>query len=97
MRKCGQKTATIALEAGSERLRNVINKRLKKEDVLNLVDKMVLYGFTGLKIYGMTGLPTETYQDLDELIAFCKEIKQKHKGFNIIPSFCFFIYSDSIP
>lgn len=88
---CGQKTATIALEAGSERLRNVINKRLKKDDILKLADKMVKYGFVGLKIYGIVGLPTETYEDLDEFIALCREIKSKYKGFNIIPSFSTFV------
>ena len=91
LKKCGQKTATIAIEAGSERLRNVINKRLNKTDILNAVDKMYKYGFRGLKIYGILGLPTETYDDLTDFIELCKEIKTKYIGFNIIPSFSTFV------
>ena len=94
---CGQRTATIAVEAGSERLRNVINKCLKKEAILNVADKMAEYGFTGLKIYGIIGLPTETYEDLDEFVSLCCEIKQKHKNFNIIPSFSTFIPKAQTP
>lgn len=88
---CGQKNATIALEAGSERLRNVINKRLNRSDIMNLVDKMVKYGFSGLKIYGIIGLPTETYTDLDEFINLCNEIKTKYKNFTLTPSFSTFV------
>ncbi len=91
LHKCGQKTATIAVEAGSERLRNVINKNLSDKEILNLIDKMVKFGFTGLKMYGILGLPTETYEDLDAFINLCKIIKQKYKQFNIIPSFSTFI------
>lgn len=89
LKLCGQKNVTIAVEAGSERLRNLINKRLKKEDVLSLADKLVKFGFSGLKIYGMTGLPSETYEDLDEFISLLKEIKKK--GLNVIPSFSSFV------
>ena len=91
LHKCGQKTATIAIEAGSQRLRNVIKKHISKDDILNIVEKMVKYGFSGLKIYGIIGLPTEKYEDLDEFINLCKEIKQKHKGFNLTPSFSTFV------
>ena len=91
LHKCGQKTATIAIEAGSDRLRKVINKHLSKEDILGIVDKMVTHGFTGLKIYGILGLPTETYEDLDAFVELCKEIKQKYKGFVLTPSFSTFV------
>ncbi len=97
LHKCGQKTATIAIEAGSERLRKIINKELKKEDIISVVDKMIKYDFNGLKIYGMLGLPTETYEDLDEFVNLCKEIKQKHKIFNIIPSFSTFVPKAQTP
>jgi len=89
LRLCGQKSITIAVEAGSDRLRDLINKHLKKEDVLNLADKLARCGFSGLKIYGMTGLPSETYEDLDEFISLLKEIKKK--GLNVIPSFSSFV------
>ena len=91
LHSAGQKTSTIAIEAGSERLRNVINKNLSNNDILTTIDKMVKQGFSGLKIYGIIGLPTETYEDLDEFVALCKQIKQKYKGFNLIPSFSTFV------
>lgn len=91
LHKCGQRTATIAIEAGSERLRKVINKHLSKDDIMNIVDKMVKHGFTGLKIYGILGLPTETYDDINAFIDLCKEIKQKYKGFILTPSFSTFV------
>ncbi len=91
LHKCGQRTATIAIEGGSERLRKVINKNLSNEDIYSVVDKMVKYGFTGLKLYGILGLPTETYEDLDSFVDLCKEIKKKYKTFNLIPSFSTFV------
>ena len=91
LHKCGQRTATIAIEAGSDRLRKVINKHLSKDDIVGIVDKMVKHGFTGLKMYGILGLPTETYEDLDAFVSLCKEIKQKYKGFLLTPSFSTFV------
>ena len=97
LHKCGQKTATIAIEAGSERLRRIINKHLTKENIITIVDKMVKHGFNGLKIYGIIGLPTETYEDLDAFIELCKEIKQKYKSFILIPSFSTFVPKAQTP
>lgn len=91
LHKCGQKTATIAVEAGSERLRKVINKNLSDNDIYKVIDKMVNHGFTGLKLYGIIGLPTETYEDLDAFVDLCKTVKQKYKGFILTPSFSTFV------
>ena len=97
LHKCGQKTATIAIEAGSDRLRKVINKQITEQDIWQIVDKMVKHGFTGLKMYGILGLPTETYEDLDAFVDLCKRIKQKYKGFNLIPSFSTFVPKSHTP
>ncbi len=97
LNKCGQRTATIAIEAGSERLRTVINKDLSNNDILSVVDKMVKHGFTGLKMYGIIGLPTETYEDIDAFVELCKQIKQKYKSFNLIPSFSTFVPKAQTP
>lgn len=91
LHKCGQRSATIAIEGGSERLRKVINKNLTNKDILNVIDKMVYHGFSGVKIYGIIGLPTETYEDLDAFVDLCREIKKKYKTFNLIPSFSTFV------
>jgi len=71
------KTATIAPDAGSERLRRVINKGITEEDVLSAVETLVENGILNLKLYFMIGLPTETMDDVEEITAFCKRIKHR--------------------
>lgn len=92
--KCGQKTATIALEAGSQRLRDLINKDLTTKQILNTVSDMQKYGLKGVKIYTMLGLPTECDKDIEELINLIKQMKDNLKGkgtFNISISSSTFI------
>ncbi len=69
------KTATIAPEAGSERLRRVINKGLTEDDVLNAATALVERGIPNLKLYFMVGLPTETRADVEAIAALVKRIK----------------------
>lgn len=88
---CGQKHVTIAIEAGSDRLRNVINKNLTEAQILNTVQIAQENGLKGLKIYAMIGLPTETQQDLKEMVELVKKIKQLHKGFSLGFSFSTFV------
>ncbi len=58
------RTVTIAPEAGSERMRRVINKNLKEPEVLRAVDLLVGEGVRDLKLYFMVGLPTESDADV---------------------------------
>lgn len=60
--------ATLAPEAGSQRLRDVINKGVTEEDLLRHVRQLVGYGWQQVKLYFMIGLPTETYEDLDAIV-----------------------------
>lgn len=69
------KTATIAPDAGSERLRRVINKGITEEDVLSAVETLVENGIPNLKLYFMIGLPTETMDDVEEILVLCKKVK----------------------
>ena len=71
------KTATIAPDAGSERLRRVINKGITEEDILAATETLVENGIFNLKLYFMVGLPTETMDDVDEIMALCKKIKHR--------------------
>ena len=71
------KTATIAPDAGSERLRMVINKGITEEDVLYAVETLIENGIPNLKLYFMVGLPTETMDDVEEITALCKRIKHR--------------------
>ena len=55
---------TFAPEAGTQRLRDVINKNVKEEDLLRAVGVAFEAGKTTVKLYFMSGLPTETYEDI---------------------------------
>ena len=71
------KTATIAPEAGSERMRNVINKGLREDEVLNAAGLLVENGIPNLRLYFMVGLPTETDADVEGIVSLCKRIKHR--------------------
>lgn len=75
----GHKTLTIAPEAGSERLRNVINKQITEDDVVNAIKLAHEYKIKNIKLYYIIGLPTETDDDIDEMIEFLYEIKDYMK------------------
>ncbi len=62
---------TIAPEAGTQRLRDVINKGLTEEDILETVGVLFRNGWDLLKFYFMIGLPTETDEDLQGIIDLC--------------------------
>ncbi len=65
---------TIAPEAGSQRLRNVINKDFSRETIIEMVHTLMSNNIQTLKLYFMIGLPTETEEDIDELIDLINEI-----------------------
>lgn len=87
----GEKSFTLAIEAGSERLRKVINKKLEEKQILNAVKIAKENGLKSIKFYGMIGLPTETQKDIDEMINLAKKIKNENKGFNISFGFSTFV------
>lgn len=92
-----QKHVTIAIEAGSERLRKVINKNITEEQIKHTVETARLNGLKGVKIYAMIGIPTETQEDLNEMIRVAKELKQANKGFDISFAFSSFIPKPHTP
>jgi radical SAM-linked protein len=59
---------TIAPEAGTQRLRNVINKGITDDDILNTVEEAFSAGWELIKLYFMIGLPTETADDIEGAI-----------------------------
>lgn len=95
--KTGQKNVTLAIEAGSDRLRRVINKNLTEEQIFNAVKIAVENGLKGLKFYGMIGLPTETQSDIDALIELAGKIKKLYKGFDISFGFSSFVPKPNTP
>ncbi len=77
LKKSDVKTATIAPEVGSERMRRVINKGITEEDVLTAATMLVENGIPNLKLYFMIGLPGETGADIDAIIKLAKQIKHR--------------------
>lgn len=67
--------ATIAPEAGSQRLRDVINKGVNEEAILTHARKLFEHGWQQIKLYFMIGLPTETDEDLDAAIELCRKVR----------------------
>jgi radical SAM family uncharacterized protein len=73
--KSGHKTIAIAPEAGSERLRKVINKGITEEDILRAADLVFGAGIPNLKLYFIIGLPTETQEDIDAIVALAEQVR----------------------
>lgn len=73
----GQRTMTVAPEAGSKRLRQVINKGITEEDIYNAIELAATAGMKNIKLYYMIGLPTETDQDIIELIEMIARVRTK--------------------
>ena len=65
---------TFAPEAGTQRLRDVINKNVFEEDLLRAVNIAFDAGKTTVKLYFMMGLPTETYEDLDGIAELAQKV-----------------------
>ena len=81
LRRSGEKSITIAPEAGSDRLRRVINKTVTNEEILNAAEMIFAGGMDNLKLYYMIGLPTERDEDLEgirDLTVQMREIMLKH-------------------
>jgi radical SAM family uncharacterized protein/radical SAM-linked protein len=67
---------TLAPEAGTQRLRDVINKNIREEEILETARAVFRSGWQVLKLYFMIGLPTETREDLLGLIDLVKKIRR---------------------
>lgn len=90
---------TFAPEAGTQRLRDAINKNLSEEDILSTVRKAFSAGWTAVKLYFMLGLPTETLEDVAGIAELGQKIvdcyyrnpdKPKGKGVNVsVSAACF--------
>ena len=72
---------TFAPEAGTDRLRRVINKRVGDADLLNSANAAFKAGWQKLKLYFMIGLPTETESDLEGIVRLAGEVVKVGKQF----------------
>jgi radical SAM family uncharacterized protein/radical SAM-linked protein len=76
----GQSTFTLAPEAGTDRLRRVINKRNSDEDLLASVRAVVGAGYSQLKLYFMVGLPTERDEDVRAISELARRVDREARG-----------------
>ena len=91
---------TFAPEAGSQRLRDVINKGLTESDLINAVEKAFGLGWSSVKLYFMISLPTETFKDLDGIQDLANKVIDEYykvdkeargKGLNVTVSASTFV------
>ncbi|RLB11264.1 MAG: radical SAM protein [Deltaproteobacteria bacterium] len=74
LKRTGQRQVTIAPDAGSERLRKVINKHLDEETIIKAVSLIAEAGLS-IKLYFIIGLPTEEKEDIKEILRLIKLVK----------------------
>lgn len=81
--KRGSKSLTIAIESGSERMRRVVNKKLATEEIFAAARYAREGGLSGLKLYGMAGLPTEDDADIEATADLLLAIKAATPGLRL--------------
>lgn len=70
-----RRSVSIAPEAGTERLRRVINKKITEDDILYTSELLFSSGIETLRLYFMVGLPTETRDDIRGIVDLAKKIR----------------------
>ncbi|MDJ0706325.1 MAG: radical SAM protein [Leptolyngbyaceae cyanobacterium MO_188.B28] len=77
------RSITIAIESGSERVRQIVNKKLHNDEIIQAAVNAKAGGLSALKLYGMAGVPGEEMDDLDQTIAILKAIKKAAPGLRL--------------
>ena len=73
-------TMTLAPEAGSQRLRDVIKKNITEDMILDAVTTLYEHGWSRVKFYFICGLPTETLKDMEEMAELFRKIRYRCRG-----------------
>ncbi|TCO79974.1 TIGR03960 family B12-binding radical SAM protein [Marinisporobacter balticus] len=91
---------TFAPEAGTQRLRDAINKGITEDDLIETMKNAFSLGWSTVKLYFMIGLPTETYEDLDGIVDLAYKVvdayyhtprEKRGKGLNLTISISSFV------
>ncbi len=92
---------TIAPEAGSQRLRDVVNKNIEEAEIVTSVENATRLGWRVIKLYFMVGLPTETAKDLQAIVSLVRNLRKikvkNRKGIKINVSVATFIPKPHTP
>lgn len=76
LKKRDTRSITIAIESGSSKIRQIINKKLENEEIIQAAINAQAGGLKALKFYGMVGLPQEDLSDIEATIAMMAQIKK---------------------
>jgi len=81
--KRGSKSLTIAIESGSDRMRELVNKKLSREEIFAAASHAKAGGLSGLKLYGMVGLPEEEEADVETTAELLLALKRATPGLRL--------------
>ena len=95
---------TFAPEAGTQRLRDIINKSITDEHIYTAAEKVIRMGYTNIKLYFMIGLPGETDEDLDgiaqiarNIVSIYRNVSERKGKFNVTVSVSNFVPKADTP
>ncbi len=81
--KRGTRSLTIAVESGSARIRQIINKKLSNDEIITAAINAKAGGLKALKLYGMVGVPGEELEDVEQTVAMMRLIKKAAPGLRL--------------
>ena len=87
----GKRSVSIAPEAGTERLRRIINKKITEEDILTVSEGIFKEGISILRLYFMIGLPFERDEDIEGIISLAKKIRALNQKGTVVLSISTFV------
>ncbi|BCB95868.1 radical SAM protein [Dissulfurispira thermophila] len=87
----GHKSVSIAPEAGTERMRRVVNKKITEKDILDTSSLILNAGIENLRLYFIIGLPSETQEDVSGIVELVKKARRLSNRGNIILSISTFV------
>jgi radical SAM superfamily enzyme YgiQ (UPF0313 family) len=81
--KHDSRSVTIAVESGSERVRQIVNKKLTNDEIIQAAINAKAGGLSSLKLYGMAGIPGEEMVDLEQTVGMMKTLKKAAPGLRL--------------
>ena len=82
LKETGVETVSLAPEAGSQRLRDVIRKGITEEEIFSAVEKLMECDMVQVRLYFMVGLPTETDEDMDAIVRLVKGMEHHARRYS---------------
>jgi radical SAM superfamily enzyme YgiQ (UPF0313 family) len=81
--KHDSRSITIAVESGSDRLRQIVNKKLTHDEIIQAAINAKAGGLSALKLYGMVGIPGEEGADLEQTVEMMRQVKKAAPGLRL--------------